>query len=118
MDNLAFLRGITAPVVAGAVLGALDSFMIRYEVWIRLLIVQSADMPQVCRGSNFFELLVKLWSPRGNVVSSAYTAGAVGLLVQEALTDNGLSCWTGVAGGLHCVLVLIGLIYWTCHRED
>ena len=31
---------------------------------------------------------MKLWSARGNVVSSVYTAGAVGLLVREALTDN------------------------------
>ncbi|RCV31461.1 hypothetical protein SETIT_6G179300v2 [Setaria italica] len=58
---------------------------------------------------------------RGNVVSSTCTAGAVGLLVQDALIDNGLSCWTwtDVAGVLQCVLVLISrLIYWTCHNED
>ncbi|BAT05826.1 Os08g0469200, partial [Oryza sativa Japonica Group] len=34
-------------------------------------------------------------------------AGAVGLLVQDALTDKGPSVWTGVAGVLQCVLVLI-----------
>lgn len=41
------------------------------------------------------------------VVSFVCLAGSVGLLVQDALTNKGPSVWTGVAGVLQCVLVLI-----------
>jgi hypothetical protein len=41
------------------------------------------------------------------VVSFVSLAGAVGLLVQDALTEKGPSSWTGVAGVLQCVFVLI-----------
>ncbi|KAL5205815.1 hypothetical protein ABZP36_034024 [Zizania latifolia] len=65
------------------------------------------------------EWRVKLWLFVAYVVSFVCLAGSVGLLVQDALTDKGPSVWTGVAGVLQCVLVLIsGLIYWTCHTED
>jgi hypothetical protein len=45
------------------------------------------------------------------VVSFVCLAGSVGLLVQDALTDKGPSVWTGVAGVLQCVLVLIRYIF-------
>jgi hypothetical protein len=45
------------------------------------------------------------------VVSFVSLAGSVGLLVQDALTDKGPSVWTGVAGVLQCVLVLIRYIF-------
>ncbi|ONM22276.1 Transmembrane protein 50A [Zea mays] len=62
---------------------------------------------------------VKLWLFVAYVVSFVCLAGSVGLLVQDALTNKGPSVWTGVAGVLQCVLVLIsGLVYWTCHSED
>jgi hypothetical protein len=93
----------------------------------------------------FLTCRVKLWLFVAYVVSFVCLAGSVGLLVQDALTDKGPSVWTGVAGVLQCVLVLIryicvshardsysiairrsdfpsslhsGLIYWTCHYED
>jgi hypothetical protein len=96
----------------------------------------------------FLTCRVKLWLFVAYVVSFVCLAGSVGLLVQDALTDKGPSVWTGVAGVLQCVLVLIryicvsyvrhfftlafncpvcvltfrhpcsGLIYWTCHSED
>jgi len=50
---------------------------------------------------------VKLWLFVAYVVSFVCLAGSVGLLVQDALTDKGPSVWTGVAGVLQCVLVLI-----------
>jgi hypothetical protein len=82
------------------------------------------------------------------VVSFVSLAAAVGFLVQDALTDTGPSTWTGIAGVLQTVFVLIrylpllicglvslphyllsfscnigdircsGLIYWTCRSED
>ncbi|PWZ24395.1 hypothetical protein Zm00014a_029804 [Zea mays] len=62
---------------------------------------------------------VKLWLFISYVVSFVSLAGAVGFLVQDALTDTGPSAWTGSAGILQCVFVLVsGLIYWTCHSED
>uniref|UniRef100_A0A452XG06 Uncharacterized protein n=1 Tax=Aegilops tauschii subsp. strangulata TaxID=200361 RepID=A0A452XG06_AEGTS len=50
---------------------------------------------------------VKLWLFVAYVVSFVCLAGSVGLLVQDALTDKGPSVWTGVAGVLQCVFVLI-----------
>lgn len=53
---------------------------------------------------------MKLWLFVAYVVSFVCLAGSVGLLVQDALTDKGPSVWTGVAGVLQCVLVLIRYI--------
>ncbi|BAF09089.1 uncharacterized protein [Oryza sativa Japonica Group] len=65
------------------------------------------------------EWRLKLWLFVSYVVSFVSLAGAVGFLVQDALTDTGPSAWTGVAGVLQSVFVLIsGLMYWTCHSED
>lgn len=50
---------------------------------------------------------VKLWLFVAYVVSFVSLAGAVGLLVQDALTEKSPSVWTGVAGVLQCVFVLI-----------
>ncbi|XP_078444760.1 transmembrane 50A-like protein [Wolffia australiana] len=64
------------------------------------------------------EWRVKLWLFLAYVVSFVSLAASVGLLVQDALVDKGQSTWTGIAGILQCVFVLIsGLIYWTCHFE-
>lgn len=52
---------------------------------------------------------VKLWLFLAYVVSFVSLAASVGLLVQDALTDNGPSAWTGAAGVLQCVFVLIRL---------
>ena len=96
--------------------------------------------------SNRFFLMcrAKLWLFVAYVVSFVCLAGSVGLLVQDALTDKGPSVWTGVAGVLQCVFVLIryicvfhqlplsflpkftwtshhlcsGLTYWTCHSDE
>ncbi|KAJ3679599.1 hypothetical protein LUZ60_017610 [Juncus effusus] len=65
------------------------------------------------------EWRLKLWLFVAYVVSFVSLAGAVGLLIQDAMTDKGPSSWTGVAGVLQCVFVLIsGLLYWACHSEE
>uniref|UniRef100_A0ACD5ZEW2 Uncharacterized protein n=1 Tax=Avena sativa TaxID=4498 RepID=A0ACD5ZEW2_AVESA len=65
------------------------------------------------------EWRLKLWLFISYVVSFVSLAAAVGFLVQDALTDTGPSTWTGIAGVLQTVFLLIsGLIYWTCYSED
>ncbi|XP_059630839.1 SUMO-conjugating enzyme SCE1-like isoform X3 [Cornus florida] len=40
------------------------------------------------------------------------------LFTQDSIVKTGPSAWTGTAGVLQCVFVLIsGLIYWTSHSE-
>ncbi|RAL38750.1 hypothetical protein DM860_013431 [Cuscuta australis] len=64
------------------------------------------------------EWRLKLWLFVAYVVSFVSLAASVGLLIQDALVESGPSAWTGVAGVLQCVFVLIsGLIYWTSHSE-
>ncbi|XP_021760490.1 transmembrane protein 50 homolog [Chenopodium quinoa] len=64
------------------------------------------------------EWRLKLWLFLAYVVSFVSLAASVGLLIQDALMPSGPSTWTGVAGVLQCVFVLIsGLIYWTSHSE-
>lgn len=41
------------------------------------------------------------------MVSFVSLAASVGLLIQDALTSKGPSAWTGTAGVLQCVFVLI-----------
>ncbi|KAD2805811.1 hypothetical protein E3N88_39188 [Mikania micrantha] len=61
---------------------------------------------------------LKLWLFLAYVVSFVSLAASVGLLIQDALVPEGPSAWTGTAGVLQCVLVLIsGLVYWTSHSE-
>ncbi|KAJ0733262.1 hypothetical protein HanPI659440_Chr11g0406371 [Helianthus annuus] len=62
--------------------------------------------------------LLKLWLFLAYVVSFVSLAASVGLLIQDALLPEGPSAWTGTAGVLQCVFVLIsGLVYWTSHSE-
>ncbi|TXG52900.1 hypothetical protein EZV62_022069 [Acer yangbiense] len=64
------------------------------------------------------EWRLKLWLFFAYVVSFVSLAASVGLLIQDSLVKTGPSVWTGTAGVLQCVFVLIsGLIYWTCHLE-
>ncbi|KMZ63667.1 putative Transmembrane protein 50a [Zostera marina] len=60
----------------------------------------------------------KLWLFFAYVSSFVSLASSVGLLVQDAVTDDGPSTWTGIAGVLQCVFVLIsGLIYWISNGD-
>ncbi|XP_073043668.1 uncharacterized protein [Primulina eburnea] len=64
------------------------------------------------------ELRLKLWLFIAYVVSFVSLAASVGLLIQDAMVTTGPSSWTGVAGVLQCVCVLVsGLIYWISHSE-
>ncbi|KAI7745870.1 LOW QUALITY PROTEIN: hypothetical protein M8C21_007291, partial [Ambrosia artemisiifolia] len=64
------------------------------------------------------EWRLKLWLFLAYVVSFVSLAASVGLLIQDSLVPEGPSAWTGTAGVLQCVLVLIsGLVYWTSHSE-
>ncbi|KAJ6685472.1 hypothetical protein OIU79_015503 [Salix purpurea] len=64
------------------------------------------------------EWRLKLWLFFAYVVSFVSLAASVGLLIQDSLVKTGPSVWTGTAGILQCVFVLIsGLIYWTSHSE-
>ncbi|PNX92869.1 transmembrane protein 50, partial [Trifolium pratense] len=61
---------------------------------------------------------LKLWLFIAYVVSFVSLAGSAGMLIQDSLDKSAPSVWTGVAGVLQCVFVLIsGLIYWTAHPE-
>ena len=53
---------------------------------------------------------LKLWLFLAYVISFVSLAASVGLLIQDALVPSGPSAWTGVAGVLQCVFVLIRLI--------
>ncbi|CAL5414444.1 unnamed protein product [Camellia sinensis] len=50
---------------------------------------------------------LKLWLFLAYVISFVSLAAAVGLLIQDALVETGPSAWTGTAGVLQCVFVLI-----------
>ncbi|CAN0880562.1 Transmembrane protein 50A [Linum grandiflorum] len=64
------------------------------------------------------EWRLKLWLFFAYVVSFVSLAASVGLLIQDSIVKDGPSVWTGTAGVLQCVFVLIsGLIYWTSHSE-
>ncbi|KAH9313998.1 hypothetical protein KI387_022625, partial [Taxus chinensis] len=49
----------------------------------------------------------KTWLFLAYVISFVSLAGSVGLLVQDCLSKSGPSSWTGVAGVLQCVFVLV-----------
>ncbi|THG09001.1 hypothetical protein TEA_026906 [Camellia sinensis var. sinensis] len=51
--------------------------------------------------------ILKLWLFLAYVISFVSLAAAVGLLIQDALVETGPSAWTGTAGVLQCVFVLI-----------
>ncbi|XP_057532360.1 uncharacterized protein LOC130810354 isoform X1 [Amaranthus tricolor] len=56
------------------------------------------------------EWRLKLWLFLAYVISFVSLAASVGLLIQDALVPSGPSAWTGVAGVLQCVFVLISLV--------
>jgi hypothetical protein len=72
---------------------------------------------RLCNSNKGFLICrAKLWLFIAYVVSFVCLAASVGLLVQDALTDKGPSVWTGVAGVLQCVFVLIRYVcmfHWT-----
>lgn len=139
-NNLLAAWPVLGPGVAGAVFGA------GWWFWVDAVVCSAAAVPFLHYLPGFFasfaalmfncvnredigdgyyspyddsEWRVKLWLFISYVVSFVSLAGAVGFLVQDALTDTGPSAWTGSAGILQCVFVLVsGLIYWTCHSED
>ncbi|KAI5589157.1 hypothetical protein POPTR_005G171901v4 [Populus trichocarpa] len=64
------------------------------------------------------EWRLKLWLFFAYVVSFVSLAASVGLLIQDSIVKTGPSVWTGTAGVLQCVFVLIsGLICWTSYSE-
>ncbi|KAK8996720.1 hypothetical protein V6N11_020219 [Hibiscus sabdariffa] len=64
------------------------------------------------------EWRLKLWLFLAYVISFVSLAASVGLLIQDSVVKSGPSVWTGIAGVLQCVFVLIsGLIYWTSHSS-
>ncbi|GMI71594.1 hypothetical protein like AT1G36980 [Hibiscus trionum] len=64
------------------------------------------------------EWRLKLWLFLAYVISFVSLAASVGMLIQDSVVKYGPSVWTGTAGVLQCVFILIsGLIYWTSHSE-
>ncbi|KAJ8445143.1 hypothetical protein Cgig2_029515 [Carnegiea gigantea] len=55
------------------------------------------------------EWRLKLWLFIAYVISFVSLAASIGLLIQDALVASGPSTWTGIAGVLQCVFVLIRL---------
>ena len=57
---------------------------------------------------------LKLWLFIAYVIAFVSLAASVGLLVQDALVSTSPSAWTGTAGVLQCVFVLIryGAVFW------
>ncbi|KAB5557140.1 hypothetical protein DKX38_008049 [Salix brachista] len=53
------------------------------------------------------EWRLKLWLFFAYVVSFVSLAASVGLLIQDSIVKTGPSVWTGTAGVLQCVFVLI-----------
>ncbi|XP_072978459.1 uncharacterized protein [Typha angustifolia] len=141
MDNFSLMWEIVGPGVAGAVFGAgwwfwvdavvCSAVMVSFLHYLPGIFASLAALMFNCVNREDIsydyyspyggdsEWRLKLWLFVAYVVSFVSLAGAVGLLIQDSLTDKGPSSWTGVAGVLQCVFVLIsGLIYWTCHSED
>ncbi|CAI9764056.1 unnamed protein product [Fraxinus pennsylvanica] len=136
--DLAELWTIFGPGVAGAVFGA------GWWFWVDAVFCSSVKVPFVHYLPGIFASLAalmfnsvkkddiidhyspydegewrgKLWLFIAYIVSFISLAASVGLLIQDALVKTGPSAWTGVAGVLQCVFVLIsGLMYWTCNSE-
>ncbi|WOL20036.1 transmembrane protein 50A [Canna indica] len=128
MDNLGLIWEIMGPGIAGAVFGAGWWFWVDAVVCsavkvsflhylpgifasLAALMFNCVDRSDI--GYDYYspygesEWRVKLWLFVAYVVSFVSLAGSVGMLVQDALTDTSPSVWTGVAGVLQCVFVLI-----------
>nr|BAD09567.1 hypothetical protein [Oryza sativa Japonica Group] len=97
MDNLALLRGILGPGVAGAVFG------VGWWFWVDAVVCSAVQVSFL----HYLPADIIIFIKSSEALALCGIAGAVGLLVQDALTDKGPSVWTGVAGVLQCVLVLI-----------
>uniref|UniRef100_A0A0E0AWG0 Uncharacterized protein n=1 Tax=Oryza glumipatula TaxID=40148 RepID=A0A0E0AWG0_9ORYZ len=121
------MRGILGPGVAGAV------FVVGWWFWVDAVVCSAVQvsflhylpgenplsffflvlnpfelmLEAVSRNPGIFASLAALMFNCSEALALCGIAGAVGLLVQDALTDKGPSVWTGVAGVLQCVLVLI-----------
>ncbi|RWW31726.1 hypothetical protein GW17_00003640, partial [Ensete ventricosum] len=108
MDNLGLMWEIMGPGIAGAVFGAgwwfwVDA-VVCSAVKISFLHYLPGEPPSPSPPPLLISLaVVKLWLFVAYVVSFVSLAGAVGLLVQDALTEKAPSAWTGVAGVLQCV---------------
>ncbi|GER37776.1 transmembrane protein 50a, partial [Striga asiatica] len=134
--DLGELLAIFGPGIAGAVFGT------GWWFWVDAVVCSSVKIPFVHYLPGIFASLaalmfncvrkddidyspyeegewrLKLWLFIAYVVSFVSLAASVGLLIQDALVESGPSAWTGIAGVLQCVFVLIsGLIYWISHSE-
>ncbi|CAL0319378.1 unnamed protein product [Lupinus luteus] len=130
------LWAIFGPGVSGAVFGA------AWWIWLDAVVCSSTTVPFLHYLPGIFASLaalmfncvrkedidyspydegewrLKLWLFIAYVVSFVSLAGSAGLLIQDSLDKSAPSVWTGVAGILQCVFVLIsGLVYWTSHPE-
>ncbi|KAH0989341.1 hypothetical protein GBA52_000824 [Prunus armeniaca] len=107
------LWAIFGPGVAGAVFGA-GIFASLAALMFNCVKKEDIDYSPYEEG----EWRLKLWLFIAYVVAFVSLAASVGLLIQDSLVTTGPPVWTGVAGVLQSVFVLIsGLIYWTAHPE-
>ncbi|KAG4163600.1 hypothetical protein ERO13_D01G181900v2 [Gossypium hirsutum] len=123
--DLGELLAIFSPGVAGAVFGA------GWWFWVDAVVCSSVHISFVHYLPEIFasiaalmfncvrkddidyspydegEWRLKLWLFLAYVVSFVSLAASVGLLMQDSLVTSGPSLWTGTAGVLQCVFVLI-----------
>ncbi|KAL0438024.1 UNVERIFIED_CONTAM: hypothetical protein Slati_2285400 [Sesamum latifolium] len=127
--DLSELLAIFGPGVSGAVFGT------GWWFWVDAVVCSSVKVPFVHYLPGIFASLaalmfncvrkedidyspyeegewrLKLWLFIAYVVSFVSLAASVGLLIQDALVESGPSAWTGVAGVLQCVFVLIRIAW-------
>ncbi|KAJ1385019.1 hypothetical protein SESBI_42011 [Sesbania bispinosa] len=123
--DLMELWAIFGPGVAGAVFGA------GWWIWLDAVVCSSTTVPFLHYLPGIFASLaalmfncvrkedidyspydegewrLKLWLFIAYVVSFVSLAGSAGLLIQDSIDKSAPSVWTGVAGVLECVFVLI-----------
>ncbi|KAH1255913.1 Transmembrane protein 50 [Glycine max] len=123
--DLLELWAIFGPGVAGAVFGA------GWWIWLDAVVCSTVTVPFLHYLPGIFASLaalmfncvrkedidyspydegewrLKLWLFIAYVVSFVSLAGSAGLLIQDSLDKSAPSVWTGVAGVLQCVFVLI-----------
>ncbi|KAB2046232.1 hypothetical protein E1A91_D01G220300v1 [Gossypium mustelinum] len=123
--DLGELLAIFSPGVAGAVFGAgwwfwvdavvCSSVHISFVHYLPEIFASIAALMFNCVGKDDIdyspydegEWRLKLWLFLAYVVSFVSLAASVGLLMQDSLVTSGPSLWTGTAGVLQCVFVLI-----------